>query len=106
MNPAESVALVTGANKGLGKEISRQLAAQGVFVWMGARDRERGERAARELKGQGLKVQYIALDVTDQNSIDQAANQVEEQFGRLDVAKRSQGRQTGEHGHSERKSKG
>ena len=47
MNPAEAIALVTGANKGLGKEISRQLAAQGVFVLLGARDRERGEKASR-----------------------------------------------------------
>jgi NAD(P)-dependent dehydrogenase (short-subunit alcohol dehydrogenase family) len=41
---AETIALVTGANKGIGREISRQLAAQGVFVLLGARDRERGEK--------------------------------------------------------------
>jgi len=43
---AETIALVTGANKGIGKEISRQLAAKGILVLMGARDRERGEAAA------------------------------------------------------------
>ncbi len=85
MNPAEAIALVTGANKGLGKEISRQLAAQGVLVLLGARDRERGEKAAAELRGAEGKVQYIALDVTDQHSVDEAAGQIEKQFGRLDI---------------------
>jgi len=85
MNPAEAVALVTGANKGLGKEIARQLGAQGVFVLLGARDRERGQRAEAELKGQGLKVQYVPLDVVDPQSVEQAAQQVDKQFGRLDI---------------------
>ncbi|MGA2988444.1 MAG: SDR family NAD(P)-dependent oxidoreductase [Terriglobia bacterium] len=46
---AETIALVTGANKGIGKEISRQLAAKGILVLMGARDRERGEPGSAEL---------------------------------------------------------
>lgn len=85
MNPAEAIALVTGANKGLGKEISRQLAAQGVFVLLGARDRERGQQAEADLKAQGFKVQFLPLDVTDQQSVEQAASAVEKQFGRLDI---------------------
>jgi len=85
MNPADSIALVTGANKGLGKEIARQLGAQGVFVLLGARDRERGERAEADLKAQGCKAQYIPLDVTDQQSVAHAASQIENQFGRLDI---------------------
>jgi short chain dehydrogenase len=49
---ADTIALVTGANKGIGREISRQLSAKGVLVLMGARDRERGESAAAELRAQ------------------------------------------------------
>jgi NAD(P)-dependent dehydrogenase (short-subunit alcohol dehydrogenase family) len=81
----EKIALVTGANKGLGKEISRQLAAKGVFVIMGARDRERGEAAVAELRAQGLPVEFVQLDVTLQRSVDDAAAEVERRHGRLDI---------------------
>jgi short-subunit dehydrogenase len=59
---ANTIALVTGANKGLGREISRQLSANGVLVLMGARDRERGESAAAELRAQNLSVEFITAD--------------------------------------------
>lgn len=85
MTPTESIALVTGANKGLGKEISRQLATKGVFVLLGARDRTRGLGAEAELRSQGLAVEFIPLDVTDQGSVDQAAASIERQHGRLDI---------------------
>lgn len=81
----DTVALVTGANKGLGREISRQLATQGVFVLMGARDRERGEKAAADLRSQGLPVEFIPLDVTSQPEVDGAAAEVERRHGRLDI---------------------
>ena len=79
------IALVTGANKGLGKEISRQLSAKGHLVVMGARDRQRGEEVAAELRVQGLPVEFIPLDVTSQASVDDAAAEVERRFGRLDI---------------------
>jgi NAD(P)-dependent dehydrogenase (short-subunit alcohol dehydrogenase family) len=79
------IALVTGANKGIGKEISRQLSTKGVFVFMGARDRERGEEAAAELRSQGLPVEFIELDVTSQASVDRAAAELERRYGRLDI---------------------
>jgi len=82
---ADSIALVTGANKGIGKEISRQLAAQGILVLMGARDRERGEKAVTDLKAQGLPVEFIQIDVTSQTSVDHAAAEVERRHGRLDI---------------------
>jgi NAD(P)-dependent dehydrogenase (short-subunit alcohol dehydrogenase family) len=85
LDPAQKIALVTGANKGIGKEIARQLGAKGVFVLLGARDRRRGEKAEAELAGRGLSVEFIALDVTDQQSVDQAAVQVAQKYGRLDV---------------------
>jgi NAD(P)-dependent dehydrogenase (short-subunit alcohol dehydrogenase family) len=79
------IALVTGANKGIGREISRQLSAKGVLVLIGVRDPERGEKAVADLRGEGLAVEFIQLDVTSQTSVDQAAAEVERRHGRLDV---------------------
>ena len=79
------VALVTGANKGIGKEIARQLGAQGLTVLVGARDLERGEEAAAELKASGANSHAVRLDVTDEASIAEAARRIEEEFGGLDV---------------------
>jgi NAD(P)-dependent dehydrogenase (short-subunit alcohol dehydrogenase family) len=76
---------VTGANKGLGREISRQLAAKGIFVLIGARDRERGEKAVADLRAQDLPVEFIQIDVTSQASVDHAAAEVERHQGRLDI---------------------
>ena len=81
----ETIAFVTGANKGIGKEISRQLAAKGILVLMGARDRERGEKAVADLRVQGLPVEFIQIDVTSQPSVDDAAAEVERRHGRLDI---------------------
>ncbi len=82
---AQTIALVTGANKGIGREISRQLAAKGVLVLMGARDRERGEKAVADLRAQKLPVELIQIDVTSQESVDRAAAEVERRHGRLDI---------------------
>jgi NAD(P)-dependent dehydrogenase (short-subunit alcohol dehydrogenase family) len=82
---AETIALVTGANKGIGKEISRQLSAKGILVLMGARDRERGELAVADLRAQGVAVEFIPIDVTSQSSVDHAAAEVERRHGRLDM---------------------
>jgi len=82
---AETIAFVTGANKGIGREIARQLASKGVLVMMGARDRERGEKAVADLKAQGLPVEFVQMDVTSQPSVDQAAAEVERRHRRLDI---------------------
>ena len=79
------VALVTGANKGIGKEIARRLAIAGRTTVIGARDEQRGRRALDELQGEGLDVHLVALDVTDEGSVADAAKHVEQRFGRLDV---------------------
>ncbi|OLF14643.1 SDR family oxidoreductase [Actinophytocola xanthii] len=79
MNNAD-VALVTGANKGIGKEIVRRLAAEGMEVYLAARDEERGRAAATE-----LGVRFVQLDVTDQSSVDRAMRTVADECGRLDV---------------------
>jgi NAD(P)-dependent dehydrogenase (short-subunit alcohol dehydrogenase family) len=84
MNTNE-VALVTGANKGLGREIARQLATLGLTVYLGARDNSRGKAAAAELEGDGLDVRFVQLDVTDASSVGAAVETIEADSGRLDV---------------------
>ena len=77
------VVLITGANKGIGHEAARQLAARGCVVWLTARDRERGEKAARGLTGD---VHFLQLDVTDPASVARAAQEFAAAAGaRLDV---------------------
>ena len=79
------IALITGANKGLGKEIARQLGALGMVVLIGARDKTRGQEAADALKAGGADAHFVLLDVTDAGSIAAAAAQIEQDYGRLDV---------------------
>jgi NAD(P)-dependent dehydrogenase (short-subunit alcohol dehydrogenase family) len=79
------VALVTGANKGIGYEIARQLARLGFTVIVGARDKQRGQVAARQLLEEGLDAEFLLLDVTDEGSIDNAAHAIDQWHGALDV---------------------
>lgn len=76
------IALVTGANQGIGLQIAKELVAQGFTVLLGARRLERGEAAAAEI---GAGAEAIQLDVTDAASIAAAAAHIGEAFGRLDV---------------------
>ncbi|MFG1771127.1 SDR family NAD(P)-dependent oxidoreductase [Nocardia salmonicida] len=80
-----TIALVTGANKGLGQETVRRLASQGWQVFLGARDTARGERAAAEFAAAGLDVRFVSLDVTSDDSVAAAAATVRATAGRLDV---------------------
>ncbi|KAF7337126.1 hypothetical protein MVEN_02150400 [Mycena venus] len=82
-----AIALITGANKGIGFAIARQLAKEypGYHILMGSRDPERGANAAATLQNEGLSVEAITLDVTDDASIATAARAVQSKFGRLDV---------------------
>lgn len=79
------IALITGANKGIGLEIARQLAQAGVFVIIGARDAGRAAAAVSDLAAQGLKAQSVAIDLTDHASIAEAAQAIETQYGRLNI---------------------
>jgi NAD(P)-dependent dehydrogenase (short-subunit alcohol dehydrogenase family) len=79
------VALVTGANRGIGLEVARQLALRGFTTILGARDAQKGNEAARSLRQSRLEVVPFQLDVTDQQSIDAAKLLIEERFDKLDV---------------------
>ncbi len=89
------VALVTGGNKGIGREVVRQLAEQGLTVYLGARDPERGQSAVEELtsaaladsggRRNGLDIRFARLDVTDVASVKAAVETIETATGRLDV---------------------
>lgn len=76
-------ALVTGANKGIGLEIARQLGAAGWKVLLGARSSERGEAAVAELTSQGLDVEFLQLDMTNLDSIEQAAAAIQTRYSDL-----------------------
>ncbi len=79
------IALVTGANKGIGLEIARQLAQAGVSVIIGARDPNRADAAVAELSEAGLSVRSVALDLNNHASIAAAAETIRAEHGRLDI---------------------
>jgi NAD(P)-dependent dehydrogenase (short-subunit alcohol dehydrogenase family) len=81
----KKVALITGANKGIGLEIARQLAQRGYIALIGARQAQLGQRAVDQLLAEGLEALFVSLDVTDTQSIDRAAQFIKQGYGRLDV---------------------
>ena len=81
----KKTALVTGGNKGIGFAIVRGLARTGMSVWMGARDRSRGEEAVAILRQEGLDVRLLELDVADEASVQNAAAVLAHELGSLDV---------------------
>lgn len=85
MAKANKVALITGANKGLGLEMAKQLAQQGIAVVLAARDQAKGEAAVEKLKQEGLPVQFLKLDVTSKQDHTAAAAFLEKNFGKLDI---------------------
>ncbi|WP_413303918.1 SDR family oxidoreductase [Bacillus sp. 1P10SD] len=81
----QKTAIVTGANRGIGLEISKQLGQLGVKVIMTARNEEKGRAAYKQLKQEGLDVHFYALDVTNEESIQKLALDIKERFGSLDI---------------------
>ncbi|HEV3333362.1 MAG TPA: SDR family NAD(P)-dependent oxidoreductase [Bryobacteraceae bacterium] len=81
---SEKIALVTGANKGIGFEVARQLAASGCTVLLGARNQTLGEKAAAKLAAEGLDVRYMAIDLTDPATIAAAAKSEVSRVQRLE----------------------
>ena len=81
----QRTALITGANKGIGKEIARQLARRGFAVFIGARDMVKGREAAEELCREGYEATFIQLDVTDPVSVKNATGTFSQKASHLDV---------------------
>lgn len=80
------VVLITGANKGIGFEVARQLGRAGFTVLLGARDAKRGEEAASKLRSEGLDVRYVVADLDRAAETATAlAGQIQKEFGHLDV---------------------
>jgi NAD(P)-dependent dehydrogenase (short-subunit alcohol dehydrogenase family) len=79
------VAVVTGANRGIGRAVARGLAAAGWMTVVGSRDPRRGEAVAGELAAEGLEVTSHQLDVTDQGSVEGVASFLRDDLGRVDV---------------------
>lgn len=80
--PTNRIALVTGANQGMGKQVAKELVSDGVTVFVGSRDLGRGEKAAAEIGDGAVALQ---LDVTDAASITRAADRIRQEAGRLDL---------------------
>ncbi|MSO64363.1 MAG: SDR family oxidoreductase [Alphaproteobacteria bacterium] len=85
MTPDKKIALVTGANRGIGLEIVRQLAAKGCHVVLTARDRKKGAAAAAALRQDGLDIAFKEVDVASDESVQRLAEWVKATYGRLDI---------------------
>jgi len=81
----QKIALITGANRGIGFETARQLAKQGIKVLIGARSEEKGREAEAALKAEGLDVEYINIDVDNTATHAAAAKEIEGKYGKLDI---------------------
>ena len=85
MSSSNKIALITGANKGIGFEVARQLGKQNCTVLVGARDAKLGEEAATKLKNEGIDARFVQLDVTRRDTVEAARAKIEREFGRLDI---------------------
>ena len=85
MSSAKKIALITGANKGIGFEVARQIAKAGWTVLAGARNEELGKKAAAELQAEGLDVRFVHVDLNDAKTATAAAVSIQKEFGKLDV---------------------
>ena len=83
--PTTKIALITGANKGIGFEVARGIAKAGFTVLLGARNPSLGEAAAAQLKSEGLDTHFLPLDLNDPASITAAAKTIETTYGHLDI---------------------
>ncbi len=79
------LAIVTGANRGIGFEICRQLAGLGIQVVLTSRNSQKGETAHQQLKDVGLPVHYYQLDVCDSENVVSIGACIEKEFGRCDI---------------------
>ena len=87
----ESLALVTGANRGIGLEVCRQLARKGLRVVLASRDQNKGLSAQKDLAASGLPVVYRELDVADVASVERLRANFADEYGRLNVLVNNEG---------------
>ena len=85
MDNKSKIALVTGANKGIGFEIAKKLTAAGCTVILGARNEKLGQEACDKLTAGGAKVEFVKLDLLDQATVEKAVATIEKKHGRLDI---------------------
>ena len=83
--PTNAVALITGANKGIGLAIARQLGKREYAIWLGCRDMNRGEGAAENLRSSGIDARALTLDVADDDSVRAAADRLGQEVGAIDA---------------------
>src|SRR5258708_33121985 len=81
----KNIALITGANRGIGFETARQLGQKGIKILIGARNEENGLEAESKLKNEGLDVEFVRLDVDDPKTHESAAKFIEATYGKLDI---------------------
>ncbi|MDE3235188.1 MAG: SDR family oxidoreductase [Bacteroidota bacterium] len=82
---SKKIALVTGANKGIGFETARQLGQQGVKILAASRNKERGEAAVAQLQKEGIDAEFIQLDVDNSADIEKAVSFINSNYGKLDI---------------------
>jgi len=85
VNVEQKIAIVTGANRGIGFEICRQLARRGIHVILTSRNEARGKAACQKLEAEGLGVRFHQLDVTDHESIHRLRDFIRDEYGRLGI---------------------
>lgn len=85
MTESKKIALITGANKGLGYEIAHKLGLQGVTVYVGARNESRGKAAVEKLIAEGVDASSVLIDLNDEETIKQTAQFIEKEHGHLDI---------------------
>ncbi len=85
MSEAKRIALITGANKGIGLETARQLGQLGITVLVGARDLAKGKKAADQLRSEGIDARPVEIDVVNPSHIAAAVSTIERDFGHLDI---------------------
>ncbi|MDR9853676.1 SDR family oxidoreductase [Paenibacillus sp. VCA1] len=93
------VALVTGANKGIGFEVARQLGQQGITVLMGARTKTNADEAASKLQKEGIQAIGVQLEVTNANHISELVDFINNEYGRLDILVNNAGIMVGAQGY-------
>ncbi len=84
-NAPNTVALITGANKGIGFQVARDLGKQGITVYVGARDRSRGEQAAKRLQDEGIDARFIEFNLANEATIAAAVETIDKKQGWLDI---------------------